>query len=418
MKKITFLIAFVLCNLFGFSQTEYLDGVLVLNEGGAGSVNSTVSFISTTNVVTNNVYGLTNPGMSLGDTGQSLTMYKDIAVVVLNISNEVKIVNNRTFQHIASVSTGLVNPRYSAVYNDKAYVTCKGSTTTGGYLAVIDLTTNTLENTIAISNGAEKIIEVNGKLYIAHEDADIISVYDIATQQLDEIQVASTPSELKVIGNDLYVLCGVQPWGTGTASIYKIDLVTDTVSSTIAVPATIKAFHMDTDGNYLYMSSLADVYRYEIATNTFDSTAFISTGITNFMGMYGMNVIDGFVYIADAKNFVSSGSAYVYSTQNGTLSHTYTVGVTPNHFYKSAQTNLSTNKPTIVSVSVYPNPTTEMLNIQVNETIKQVTVYNMQGRKLIQDASSALNVASLPAEIYLLEVLTVKGTASTKFVKK
>lgn len=71
-----------------------------------------------------------------------------------------------------------------------------------------------------------------------------------------------------------------------------------------------------------------------------------------------------------------------------------------------------------MSVSVYPNPTTEMLNIQVNETIKQVTVYNMQGRKLIQDTSSALNVASLPAGIYLLEVLTVKGTASTKFVKK
>lgn len=417
MKKITFLIALVLCNFFGFSQTEYLDGVLVLNEGGAGSGNSTISFVSSTNVVTNNIYGLINPGMKLGDTGQSLTMYEDVAIIVLNISNEVKIVNSKTFQHIASISTGLVDPRYSAVYNNKAYVTCWGSTT-DDYLAVIDLTTNTIETTITIPNGSEKIIEANGKLYIAHQDADIVSVYDIASQQLDEIQVASTPSELKVIGNDLYVLCGVQPWGTGTASLYKVDLTTDTVSSTTAVPATIKAFHMDTDGTYLYMSSLADVYRYEIATNTFDSTAFISTGITGFMGMYGMNVIDGSVYVADAKNFVSSGSAYVYSTQNGTLSQTYTVGITPNHFYKSAKKNLSTNKPTMVSVSVFPNPTSDVLNIKTEEPIKLASIYSVSGQKLVEAKADVLNVSQLKAGVYILKVQTNKGVATLKFVKK
>src|SRR5690606_31893329 len=140
-------------------------------------------------------------------------------------------------QHIATVS-GLDNPRYSAVYNNKAYVTCWGSST-DDYLAVIDLTTNTLETTITIPNGSEKIKEANGKLYIAHQDADIVSVYDIATQKLDEIQVENTPSELVFLGNDLYVLCGVPSWGstTATASLHKINLNTDTATNIFIFPA-------------------------------------------------------------------------------------------------------------------------------------------------------------------------------------
>lgn len=416
MKNNTLLILFILCSFLGFSQTEYLDGVITLNEGGAGSNNASISFIDN-NTVTNNVFGLANQGMSLGDTAQSLTMYNDLAVVVLNISNEVKIVNNKTFQHIATIS-GLNNPRYAAVYNNKAYVTCWGSAT-DDYLAVIDLTTNTLETTITVADGTEKIKEINGKLYIAHQNADFITVYNIATQQSTQIQVEDTPSELVTLGNDLYVLCGVPSWGpqTAIASLHKINLSTDTATNVFTFPSGIKAFHMDTDGTDFFITAGADIYKYTVSTNTLTASPLIATPVTDiYMGIYGMNVINNNIYVADANGYVLDGKVYVYSLQ-GSLLNTFTVGKIPNHFYKS-RTSLSVENPSMVSVSVYPNPASDILNIQTTESITNVTAYNIAGQKVLQVSTQTINVSSLKTGVYILKVETTKGSATLKFVKK
>ncbi len=418
MKNNILLILFVLFSFLGFSQTEYLDGVIVLNEGGAGSDNASISFINN-NTVTNNVFGLANQGMDLGDTAQSLTMYNDLAVVVLNISNEVKIVNNKTFEHIATIS-GMVNPRYSAVYNNKAYVTCWGGTTdVNDYLAVIDLNTNTLETTIPVPNGTEKIKEINGKLYIAHQNADFVTVYNIATQQSTQIQVEDTPSELVTLGNDLYVLCGVTSWGSPTAiaSLHKINLSTDTATNVFTFPSGIKAFHMDTDGTDFYITAGADIYKYTVSTNTLTTNPLVATPVTDvYMGIYGMNVINNTIYVADANGYFLDGKVYVYSLQ-GSLLNTFTVGKIPNHFYKS-KASLSVKNPEMVSVSVYPNPTSDILNIQTAESITNVTAYNIAGQKVLRANTQTINVSNLKTGVYVLKVETAKGSATLKFVKK
>src|SRR5690554_7001290 len=72
----------------------------------------------------------------------------------------------------------------------------------------------------------------------------------------------------------------------------------------------------------------------------------------------------------------------------------------------------------MANFSIYPNPATDILNIQTNEEIKQVVVYNIQGRKLIQEATSVLNITTLSSGMYLLELHTANGTATIKFVKK
>ena len=419
MKNNILLILFVLCSFLGFSQTEYLDGVIVLNEGNAGKDNSSISFISQNNTLINNVYDLANPGVDLGNTAQSLTMHNDIAVVVLNMSNDVKIVNNRTFEHIATIS-GMVNPRYSAVYNNKAYVTCWGAATdVNDYLAVINLTTNTLETTIAVPNGTEKIKEINGKLYIAHQDADFITVYNIATQQSTQIQVEDTPSELVTLGNDLYVLCGVPSWGlpTAIASLHKINLSTDTATNIFTFPVGVNAFHMDTDGTDFYITAGPDIYKYNVSANTLTTNALIATPVNDiYMGIYGMNVINNNIYVADANGYVNDGKVYVYSLQ-GSLLNTFTVGKIPNHFYK-AKSSLSVKNPEMVSVSVYPNPASDILNIQTAESITNVTAYNIAGQKVLQANTQTLNVSALKSGVYILKVETTKGSATLKFVKK
>ncbi|WP_177762164.1 T9SS type A sorting domain-containing protein [Flavobacterium sp. I3-2] len=417
MKKNIFLILTVLLNFFGYSQTEYLDGVIVLNEGGAGTETSSLSFISAQNDLTNNVFGIANPGVSLGNTAQSLTMQNDIAVVVLNLSNQVKIINNKTFELIATVS-GFDNPRYAAIFNGKAYITCWG-TPLNDYIAVIDLQTNTIVDTITVADGTEKIKEVNGKLYIAHESGNIITVYDITTNVSQEITVSSTPSELLVIGNDLYVLCGIRSWmpALSPAKIYKINLTTNTVTNSFDLPIGLKAFHMDTDGEYLYIADSADVYKFNLATDSFNSTPFIQTNIEGSYGMYGLNVINDKIYIADAGNYVQPGNAFVYSNQ-GNLLNTFIVGVIPNHFYKSAQSVLSVDKSNKIVFSMYPNPTSDYLNIHTEEQILDVTIFNVQGRQVLKSNENRLDVSNFTSGIYLIEVKTNSGKAVNKFIKK
>lgn len=416
MKKITFLLLTLFLTFLGYSQNEYLDGVIVLNEGGTDT--SSISFISSEDQLTNNVFGIANPGVNLGSIAQSLTMHEDIAVVVLNVSNQVKIVNNKTFELIATIS-GFVNPRYSAIYNGKAYVTCWGGDEDDS-IVVIDLATNTIEDTIIVANGTEKIKQVNGKLYIAHESGNIITVYDIATNTAQEISVGETPSELLVIDDNLFVLCGIRSWmpASSPASIYKIDLTTNAVTSSYDLPLGLKAFHMDTDGSYLYIADIADVYRFDIETNTFDSEPFIETNITGAYGMYGLNVINNKVYIADAGNYIEAGNAYVYSDQ-GILLNTFEVGLIPNHFYKSAQSPLSVKNPEKVAISVYPNPTSSMLNITSEEIVLSIDIYNVQGQRVLNVGNSnSIDVSTLQSGVYILKAKTDKGSNTVKFIKK
>jgi hypothetical protein len=52
---------------------------------------------------------LVNP-KTLGDTGQDVGLYNDLAFVVLNYSNKIKVINRYTMAHVATIDSGLSNP--------------------------------------------------------------------------------------------------------------------------------------------------------------------------------------------------------------------------------------------------------------------------------------------------------------------
>ncbi len=415
---------FLFSSFFSFSQTEFLDGILVLNEGG----NSDISFIAEANQVTNNVYGLANSGSQMGNIGQSLTMHNDIAIVALNGSDKVVIANNKTFENIATISSGVVNPRYTAVYNNKAYVTCWGSggDTTDDYLAVINLTTNTLEAPIPMAEGVEKIKEINGKLYIAHQGGyntgNIVTVYDIFAGTSTTIGVNDVPTEMIKVGNFLYVLsAGLQAWHAGgptTASLAKIDLTADTVISTLNFDASVTPFHMDTDGTYLYITSNVDIYRYNLTTDTLEATSFITTTAAGYSGIYGLNVIDDKIYVADANNYAINGFVHEYNL-TGTLLNTFTVGQNPNHIYKATQSNLGTNTSTLTSISVYPNPTTDVFHVMSASDL-QVKIYDLSGKmlKVVNSSKDAIDVSDFSAGLYIVELVGENQKQVIKLIKK
>ncbi len=84
----------------------------------------------------------------------------------------------------------------------------------------------------------------------------------------------------------------------------------------------------------------------------------------------------------------------------------------------SACTGLAEQSSTNVEAIVYPNPTNSTLTIKTEETIETVTVYNSLGAVVMEEKNTSFSVEQLPAGIYILQITTIKGTGTTRFVKE
>ena len=106
---------------------NYDGGIFVVNEGNNGTPNGTISYLSDDLKVENDVFKLVNNKAS-GDTPQSIGFNGDLAYIVTNASNKIELVNRFTFKSIATITTGLSNPRFIAFANGKGYARSKAVT--------------------------------------------------------------------------------------------------------------------------------------------------------------------------------------------------------------------------------------------------------------------------------------------------
>ncbi|MFV0573749.1 MAG: T9SS type A sorting domain-containing protein [Xanthomarina gelatinilytica] len=72
-----------------------------------------------------------------------------------------------------------------------------------------------------------------------------------------------------------------------------------------------------------------------------------------------------------------------------------------------------------IDVSIYPNPTTDFINIQANFDINSVEIYSLHGQKVLAiENQKTINISLLPEGIYFLKVKTEKSTVTKKIIKK
>lgn len=83
---------------------------------------------------------------------------------------------------------------------------------------------------------------------------------------------------------------------------------------------------------------------------------------------------------------------------------------------------LGTANPSFKNLSVYPNPSANVITVSNSESISQITVSNLLGQRVLSQKSNAsvaqVNIAALTAGTYLLQVHTAKGIATAKVIKQ
>lgn len=320
----------------------YDNGVLILNQGGFGNGNASVSFLSNDlNTFQNNIFALVNPTVTLGDTAQDIGFINDLAYIVLNVSNKIEIVNRYTLQRVATISTGLSNPRYIVFKDGKGYVSNwgNGTSTTDDYVAVINLSNNTLSSPIPVVEGPERMVVNGAKLYVAHQGGfgfgSTVSVIDLSSSAVASINVGDVPNSLQVVDGSLYVLSGGKPsWsGTETAGrLSKINLTNNTITSALNFAVTSHPSNLAINDSQAYYTVGSNIFKSALASTSLPTAPLFSTTPQGVYGVYSFAVNDNKIYVGDALNFSSNGKVYVYSTA-GSLLLEKTVGIIPAGFY-------------------------------------------------------------------------------------
>lgn len=82
-------------------------------------------------------------------------------------------------------------------------------------------------------------------------------------------------------------------------------------------------------------------------------------------------------------------------------------------------TTLGIDEPLMNNFKVSPNPTTDVINIDVESVIGTITIIDSEGKVVLTDEEkSVVSVANLPHGLYTIRVLTPEGILQSRFVKK
>ena len=170
--------------------------------------------------------------------------------------------------------------------------------------------------------------------------------------------------------------------------------------------------------------------------------AFISQipPVTKFKVSYDANMEGGVIKVVSGSDVIASGD----SVAQGTIIN-ISVSTNPGYTVKSLKVNgvdVSTNgyshtvnadvlieaefpsmtdieNVSAMATKVYPNPVVDILNVETQEDVIYIRVYNMYGVEVALIANAnAIDLASLAAGNYLVRVQTATGVSTHRIVKK
>jgi len=313
-------------------------GVYVLSEGNFGNNNTDLAYYDfASKTSTGNFYKTANGGTGLGDTGNDIIIYGAKMYIVMHGSNNVTVVEKGTAKLVKKIDFTGKQPRYAASNNGKVYVTSYDGT-----VAVIDTASLTITKNIIVGSNPEGLAIVGNYLYVANSGGlnfpnvdSTVSVVDLTTQaEIKKIKVGLSPNKIEVNSlGDVYVsLYGVFPT---IANLAVIDSKTNTLKKIYGDAFKYTHIRIYNDIAYLYStysSTPNDFKVLDTKTGTVIRNAFITDG-TSITNAYGINIDEsnGDVYIADSKDFVSSGSVVCFG-QDGRKKFDFSIapGVSPN----------------------------------------------------------------------------------------
>ncbi|MCF6350963.1 MAG: YncE family protein [Flavobacteriaceae bacterium] len=313
-------------------QGDYVNGYFIVNEGNFATGIGTLSFVNNDGTVVPDVYQTVN-SEPMGNTLQSMYFYNDNAYLVLNGSHKIIVTNRYTMEKIATIEgTEINNPRFFVAIDNKGYVSNWGDGTdaTDDFITVINLETNTVESTIPIGEGPEKMLINDAKLYVNlkggfNQNNQVVIIDTTNNTEMSSLTVGGVPNSIEIDkNNDIWVLCRGNYAGTDTAG-RLVRIKDDAVFVNFD-------FGMTEHPEHLSINTAKDVFYYNLNGKVFSQSIVTSPSeeISGFDGSYyGMTIKEDKLYTLNAGNFTSEGILKIFDL-NTDETQTITTGIIPN----------------------------------------------------------------------------------------
>jgi YVTN family beta-propeller protein len=321
---------------------KYTTGTLILNEGNFGSGNGTVAWYNPTdNQLEKDIFINTN-GFPVGNVLFSATANQatNRVYLVVNNSQKIQVAKLENMENVGEI-VGFSSPRYiQQVTSNKAYVTDWVSNT----VAVVNLSTNTIDNTIAVGAGPERMAISGSRAIIANSGGfgvdSTITVININNDQVTRTEVVGdNPNSLVFDANGLlWVLCGGindfnNPANSTAGKLVQIDPATFSITKYFDFSINTMhptALRINKAGTVLYWldnNYSGNVMEMNISAASLPVTPKIAGSF------YNMNVhpVSDEIYTSDALDYVQDGIVYRYDA-NGVRLDSLRTGIIPGDF--------------------------------------------------------------------------------------
>jgi len=305
-------------------------GLYVLNQGGFGDNNSTLTYYNyASKQLIPDFFAQANPGKQLGDTGNDIEIYGSRMYIVVNNSNVVDVANAKTGVLIGQVQ---IHQCRSIVFNaGNAFVTSYD-----GEVLVVDTASLAITKYIYVGRDPEQMVIANNKLYVANSGGlssvpdSTVSVISLSSLvEENRIPVISNPVSITAdVNGNVYVL-SIGNYSTIAGGLTIIDSNADTV---LSKPAVNVGFNIPiTNLGYEAFFPTADnkIAVYSSVTKKIVQTNFITDG-TVIKAPYAIQAdpTSGEIFITDAVDYQSNGKLDAFDS-NGKLEYSLTVGINP-----------------------------------------------------------------------------------------
>ena len=313
-----------------------IEGLYLLNQGNMGSNQASLNYYDyATGILSKNIYQNANPDAvkELGDVGNDIGIYGNKLYAIINVSNKVEIMDVNTAKRIKTIE--VKNCRYIIFHNGKAYVSAfEGvvSNAPNGTVSEIDTATLEITRKVEVGRQPEQMAIVDNKLYIANSGGYSAPNYERTVSVIDLNSFSVTKNidvaiNLHLINKDndgdIYVSSRGDYHET-PARYYVIDTKADTVKKVFNI--AVNGCDIVGDTAYIYgtewsyeINDFAVTYNMiNTKTETLLNKNFITDGTEQDITMpYGIAIdpISRYIYLTDAKDFVSSGFLYCYTPQ-------------------------------------------------------------------------------------------------------
>ena len=316
-------------------------GVYVLNEGGFGQGNASLSFYdAVTGELTESVFATAN-GRALAPTANDIVLRDNQLWIVVNNSETVEVLAVGTHLLAGTVTFAAGSSPTTIAFDGatgKGYVPLRF----GNALARIDPVSFQQDGILEVGTNPQEAVVSDGKVYVTDSgfgSGTTVTVVDTATFTISSIiEVGTNPTAIVAPDNGkIVVLASGVTWDNPDTpeddrtpgAIVVIDAASGTVTNSIPLDSGA-ADRMELGVNGVaYFLTFGAVASFDTNSESLQPEL-ISAAAHGAAGFYGLSVnpSSGLIYVTDAKDYTTAGDVYVFEP-TGALVRKFTADLLP-----------------------------------------------------------------------------------------